>query len=494
SILGLNDDSILEYLRIRKMIPNQEGSMVKPSNLYHADVELFRIVFGNAPDKLLSASFKGNSDSIQNLQKIGVNTSVDAKNFLKCAEYIAEQVKWTAELENDSTINLRVPALVALNYLYNNFSSLSFNDEQWACLELIEFVPVVPVMANGQRHKCCPMPPSGFGTLKNICRPEYRDISWTQLPIIDYNVIPRGDITRKYPHIGTPTPEHVLKHLKQISMKLDELVDRKDVYRIVKMIYGILDRTARNSDSTIGRWLKKAGTIFLNINEGEDPFDRKNWKAYSQLKFGATKQENDFIKEILQPYPELLKAAGVKNVRLECLPEPEDKQTNRFLTGILNLLSENPDVHDTVFDVKGEKFYANKYVLAANGGMFKKFLSSTHFKGSTPSDPAVHEISEMDPRSFEVFLSYLYGNMLNVSISSKWNVVEEESERVQLYLDLLWAANFYELIDLRDIVECRLSRYLTRTNVKIIKEYADKYEGKQLAKVCANYMKTNCQD
>src|SRR5581483_3585270 len=40
SILRLNDDSILEYLRNRKTIPNQEGNLVKPSNLYHGNVEL----------------------------------------------------------------------------------------------------------------------------------------------------------------------------------------------------------------------------------------------------------------------------------------------------------------------------------------------------------------------------------------------------------------------------------------------------------------------
>ncbi|CAG8521733.1 7331_t:CDS:2 [Paraglomus brasilianum] len=499
SILELQQSEVLTYLKENKSIPNRRGKLAKPKDLFDERVELFREVFNGAPEKLLSTSFDTSRDSMRILCNIGLNATVTPHSFTSCIEYISSQVE-KAVVRRLDTVGFRNNAFAALNYLYNNFASLTFSSEQWRYIMTEKFVPTAPVRETPLRYDFA-FAKGGFGSFRELCLPQYVDVAWTQSPVIDENAVPKGIMKQAHPNCGKPKPERIVEHLVYVSTKLItsprwKKEGRYAIIELTRTIYQTLSDmlTEYEGDSDFGECLEDAGPVFLNVecdNKDDDPYDSSNWKDVSELKFGSTKQEPDYIKNSLQPFSKLLQAVGVGTVISKRLEEPEYDQSKSFLKGMMELLLKGPTIHDTVFKVQGQEFYANRYVLAANGGMFERFISNSNFKPHTPLEPSIHTITEMLPRSFEIFLRFLYGMKIDDAIKNVETPMEDESDLVQVYLDILWASDYYKLDNLQAIMESRLSCHLTRVNVDDIKIAAEACEATKLVEVCDEFIQDN---
>jgi hypothetical protein len=98
-------------------------------------------------------------------------------------------------------------------------------------------------------------------------------------------------------------------------------------------------------------------------------------------------------------------------------------------------------------------------------------------------------INGIRPKIFWVLLLWLYGESLENAVSDKFG---QESSK-DFYLDLLKAADFYCVVDLKDEVEDRIiySGYIGVSNVCDILEWSKSSNAERLRDYCKYYIMHN---
>jgi len=199
---------------------------------------------------------------------------------------------------------------------------------------------------------------------------------------------------------------------------------------------------------------------------------------------------------------------------------------NRLLTkknnALDSLFDQNFPLNDIIFIVNSEKIQANRFMLANSSKFFRQKFASAR---SSPINFARHTINDVEhvehvePNSMRVMLRYLYGQNIDDAIkcyrvipqnssyesdNRGYSYDDDEAEYVEFksfcketqdifvrYKDLLKLANDYELDHLKELMEGRLSRSVTRSNVEEMKSFAETYSAVQLKKYCNQFILEN---
>ncbi|GJN10328.1 hypothetical protein PR202_ga28414 [Eleusine coracana subsp. coracana] len=149
----------------------------------------------------------------------------------------------------------------------------------------------------------------------------------------------------------------------------------------------------------------------------------------------------------------------------------------------LGRLLETMEGTDVQFHVRDKVFAAHKLVLAARSPVFKaEFFSPVKKETTTISSCNLIHISDMDPKVFEAMLHYMYTNTFPVMEG------DEEEEGAVLALDLLVAADKYNLKGLKSITEDKLCNYIDESRVFKMLTVAEAYQCCKLKKKCLEFM------
>ncbi|RIA90195.1 hypothetical protein C1645_770651, partial [Glomus cerebriforme] len=415
SILSLKNREIEQYFELYPLIPNKSfQALVKANTLYDITVPLFCNVFEGS-DKFLPSILCGNPVWVAALKRIGLKYQVNCKTFIECAQEIESQFQHDRYPMNV----VKHRAKYVIDYLYENREIfLKFSSDQWAQIMQIRFVPSEKSLQGSLFEEA--KETSGFESFAVLCFQRYKEVCWTQRPLFEKNVEPTDLFLKNCSKIvGKPSPGDVIDHWLFV---VDKIKSRSSytwrssenynvIKKIIKKIYEIMNEFSKENAEEFKSIVDSEEKLFLN---GEDPFDKENWVAGSELVFGV--QENvrkglNKVNECLIPYEDLLLLAGAHKLEeiSDYSDDDEEKhdQKNLLLNNLLNKFTKYPDTrhHDVIFIVGEEesKIGANRYVLSAASKYFEKMFCG-HTAESIENEQIVVRIEDIQPDAFQVFL------------------------------------------------------------------------------------------
>nr|CAG4643789.1 EOG090X02IW [Lepidurus arcticus] len=136
----------------------------------------------------------------------------------------------------------------------------------------------------------------------------------------------------------------------------------------------------------------------------------------------------------------------------------------------------NPELSDVQFRVEGRVFYAHKIILITASPRFKAMLNSKFCEGNPP----IIQINDIRYDIFQMVMHYLYkGGCENLEVDQ--NDV----------LELMAAANFFQLDGLLRFCESRCSILVDLDNIVSMYIHAKVYNAVQLLEFCQGFLLQN---
>ncbi|CAG8733670.1 uncharacterized protein OCT59_011814 [Rhizophagus irregularis] len=475
-------NSILDYgkvvkdLKDKPCFPTYNKKLKKVDQLYDINNSVFKTIFSGNMGMFLHNDLK----YLNELSSIGFKYKVNQETFIICAKYIEKLGK---KVNPPSDTRYRGFALI--DYFYKNIDTLKFEEG----MERFQFIPISKDL--GKPYNLNHVRTNTLDCFDHIVLSKYKEVAWSQMSLIAEDVVPPKHVLQKYPTLGKPEVTIVIEHLRYLYMNLrvdDEWktnwagVFKNNVYEVYKW----LEDECKENDIDLTEHIHERERLFLNFNKNQDPFDDDNWVSIKDLILNSQIDEDRYICLALQKYPTMLKSAGVKEVKRPDYKINVCLHNQSIIIGkaVFDLLfDQETSLNDIIFIVDEEEIKANRYMLAASSEFFQKEFSS--------ANPGLikNTVNDIKPNSMRILLRYLYGQDIDVAIKSL--KIDSDTSKFVLYEDLLKLANSYELAHLKEMMELRLSRKITRSNVENMKKFAVTSGANQLKEFCDLYIITN---
>ncbi|RHZ79539.1 hypothetical protein Glove_144g90 [Diversispora epigaea] len=457
------------------------NDLLPVSDLFDYDNIVFRTVFGGDSNVFLHFNLVKHKYKLSN---IGFNDELNSVAFDRCAL----KIEALQEMDNPPH-DIRHRGFILVDHFYDDVAEYELRE-----IDRIPFVPITKYL--DKPYDKYYNYPQVLDCFNNIILPQYKGVAWSQKALIAEDVIPPTDALEIYPSLGKPSDITVIKHLKFLRNKIindDEWRnDWKETFvSNVFEVYDWLEEKCSNENLRLREYIKVHEPLFLNLSKSQDPFDTDNWVSASNLVLNAEPGEDKYINPRLAKSYAMLKSAGVQeikapNFKIQVREHDQLSINNKFL--LENLSNQVNSLHDVIFNVKGEKIWASRNVLAASSEFFhQKFAPEGEYANS---NPVTIDIDDVSPTSIRILLHYLYGQNIDNAIWKHQDTINQTSN-FEPYRELLELANDYELDHLKELMELKLSRIVNRSNVKDIKNLAEDLKAGQLKVYCNRYIEDN---
>jgi len=474
----LNHPKIAQDLRDKRCFPSMNKKLKKITDLYDYNNIVFRTIFNENLDMFL------HHDLLEHkriLSSIGFKGEINQETLTNCALKIDELHR-----KRRSPPNVLYRGIILIDHLYKNIDVLKLD-------EGIMRIKFVPISRDSGNHYSMNMNrlnrdrPQILGCFNDMILPKYREVAWSQMPLISEDVIPPSRVLQKYPLLGKPKVADVIEHLRFLYETLqydDELRNwsetrfRHDVYEVYKWLE---KECLDDDDLDLTEYIESSDPLFLNFNINQDPFDTGNWVSVEDLVLNRQPNEEKYVNPSLARYHTMLKRAGAKEVKRPNVKIDVRNHKDNRSTVFEFLLDQKFPLNDFTFIVNGERIKASRYMIAASSEFFReKFVSNPNLTSDT--------VKDVTPNSVRVLLRYLYDQSIDDAIKSLRDL---HSDKSLIYKDLLKLANNYRLDHLKELMESKLSWLVTMSNVKEMKRFAETSDARQLEKYCDQYIIDN---
>ncbi|CAG8526319.1 334_t:CDS:2, partial [Acaulospora colombiana] len=490
-VLLLGNNEIENHLCKLEVIPNKNHTMVsKVNELYDVNVPLFRDIFGNT-NKFLPLEFQENPAILNTLGRMGLKRRVDSHTFLECAREIEDKARETTEI----TV-VKQLAKTLMMKLFSCYEELQFDSNQWKELMIINFVPTdTNIPKHYEIHK------NEIVALNSVCFYKYKNLVWTQVPLLDRFFDPPQQLLIDCPNICKPELRIVIDHWYEVALKSSKSLNanwrsyegQKQFVDMMKEIYEYLNSQIDDLNQEYIR-----SRIFVEenlfLNDEDYPFESESWVSGSSLFLGISKDIDQGLRKVspfLEKYKTLLNLAGARELKIvEKKVKLIDHDQKAFLLdNMLKLFmgQERSKHHDVEFIFpNNEKIYANRYVLSAAAEHFKNSFCGDMNESNEFKRVSV-EIDYCESDAFRVFICWLYGQ----SFEALKAVIVDQDDYLQLLIELLKASNAYMILPLKAILEKTIIDEISVDNVIEIKKWADECEADQLKEHFKRYIEVN---
>ena len=203
------------------------------------------------------------------------------------------------------------------------------------------------------------------------------------------------------------------------------------------------------------------------------------------------------IRKFLVPYEKLLNALGCPAfVQPDPLPPRAAPEDTGFSLGLeINNLRQRGELIDVVFEVDGVTMSAHKNVLVVASDFCKALFTGEWGKTSELRVPFEYG----SKRTLSAMLDFAYGiDFVGPELENPGDV-KEIADRLDEMLELLRAADSWQMLRLRDQVEDFLTDtanatiYRCADNVDSIRDIAAQANAARLVTDCNNYIQRNAE-
>ncbi|KAF9996371.1 hypothetical protein BGZ65_008040, partial [Modicella reniformis] len=504
-----------DLLQNKRFILARDGSLRSSKALFDAHDTLCTTIFEDMPSKFPDQSIW---DLVWQAKKhlFLFRDSKDPVVVRECAMHVLDMTKGLTQLPSEV---VRSRAVTLVNFIYKNENQNNWLDSQW------KIVPA-EVSTNSPHDEYIPeVPPyQSFDELMDLI---WHEVVWTQCAFFPDNLKPSQQFKKRYPTVGTPTPEVVVEHLKVLVTQLAKTwtsVDKQLAFRSsLFTVYQVLDEFAGHNGDELAVLLENELKQPYIINGYDaDLKDPDSWLWPHQLMLDIENPIHHFftVPRRLQPYRRFLVAAGAQQMQaVEGRVEvPEGRRVGDIETRLLNCF-EAQDQHSGFMDVRfkfssGRQIIAHKFVLVHANEYFTRRFTGVWAEHTTreASDPgvAVIDLSKQE-ETYEAFyglLHHFYNDRLIITngpaipasevteMDSDAKGVDNPDElrdRVQYLMELLQLSNRYETNRLKALIayEVVSKKMVIHGNVFSVREHAQLAECKDILEHCEKYLRKN---
>ncbi|CAG8602369.1 6879_t:CDS:2, partial [Acaulospora colombiana] len=494
-LLLKKNSNIENYLSLIEVIPNKNSTeFVKANTLYDANVPLFRDIFDD--DKFLPIEFQNNSNVLNALGRIGLKRRVDSRTFIDCAREIERKARESPDGVIEVIKRLGRTLMVEL---FTNYEALSFNPLQWRVLTSIKFVPT-----DANLSGLFEIHTDAISSLDSVCLFKYKDLIWTQVPLLDRILDPPRRLLIARPNLCEPRLDDIINHWYEVALEISPQKSvkwrsndgQRQFREMMKEIYEYLNSQICNANEAyIGSRIRTDAKLFLN---DDNPFEPESWVAGINLVYGVSEDVGGGQRKVspfLEKYKSLLKLAGageLKDVHNDVVVRKHDQiiylsdQLRELLKGQENTLHHDVEFR---FSNRGDdkRVYANRYVLSAACEHFRTEFSG-YMRESIEGQRVSVEIEDSNPAAFQALVYWLYGQSFEKASEA---LPQDPSDYLNSLIDLLNVSNLYRIDPLKDILEKTIANKCDVNNVIEILKWAELYNAGQLKSHCRKYIIEN---
>jgi hypothetical protein len=473
----LGDSKIVNGLKDKPCFPTYTNKLKKIDQLYNINNNIFKFIFSENMGMFLHGDLLGYSSQ---LSTIRFKNNINQETFISCAKHVE-----MLEKKVDPPSDIRYRGFALIDYFYKNINTLKFEGG----MERLRFIPVSKYLGKpyNLNYDCT----QTLDCFDHIILSKYKEVAWSQKFLIAEDVVPPNHVLQKYPSLGKPEVATVIEHLRFLykNIRVNDEWKRNwaGVFKNnVHEVYKWLEDECKTNNADLSDQIHSSERLFLNFNKNIDSFDDDNWVSAKDLILNSEPDEDKYVNMSLQNYPTMLKSAGVKEVKRPSIKIHVSNYNQSFIIGnavFKFLFDKEFSLNDITFIVKEEEIKASRYMLAASSEFFRREFSSVN------QDPIRTTIEDIEPNAMRILLRYLYGQDIDVAFKSL--NIDDNDSKFALYKDLLKLANNYELVHLKELMELRLSRSITRSNVENMKQFAETSKADQLKEFCDHFIIVN---
>lgn len=353
------------------------------------------------------------------------------------------------------------------------------------------FVPVLSSFAVSYRStRMEQLVPNGSIAIRNlseVIQQEDLSIAWSEAPILAVSIPTAISKMLRSDVFLCPKVINHLRYLASIHGTVST-GDIPDFCEDLKKTYKYLDEHADAAEEL------KNDAVWLNIDSYTQVTKKQlssSWTTAANLVEGLGHDSGNLrqVGDFLRPYTAqdgLLVRCGMQKVKhvqpLQALPDPEERSHADDLYAQLIKFRESGKYTDFVLRVDGKYISVHRVILAAKSEYFRKMLDSN--MAETTSGVMVCEDAEYE--AVLAVVEYMYCGELRVE------KVDME-DKLDLYLEVMMAADMWMLQGLKAEVEVRLSQtwFMKPGMVMKILEVAEVYGARRLVTVCKRYVLEN---
>ncbi|KAG8937435.1 hypothetical protein FRC00_005672 [Tulasnella sp. 408] len=332
------------------LIPDEDGIPKTPNELYDHRIEFYALQFKGRRDLFVHPEFR---DLINGMIPLGVRREFDSKDLQAFIETVDK------DANNGQDVMERAKWL----WRHINNSPLTIGGIDYRIIRKRRFIPCRRTQYSPDSTLSQYAP-----TLEMVVSPdevhldEHAPLLWTLRAPFDLE--PSANLKRIYPEIGRPTAEHVVQHLKNLSIHIaNHKLQSETLFHDIQHIYEWLRMNLKD----VKRYLQLISPypVWLNVDSMENPW---TWCTANQLVFDLTRDTGRSFKakEFLCDYRELLLAAGAKKRRYATISQqkPETSHYEKVLAGWRELRRKEL-FFDIWFKPEGSVIGAHRTLLAA---------------------------------------------------------------------------------------------------------------------------------
>ncbi|KAG8987333.1 hypothetical protein FRB94_006527 [Tulasnella sp. JGI-2019a] len=355
----------------RPFIPDMDGVLRKPEELYDHRVESFIAAFGSRQAKFVHRNYRTDIDSFV---RVGVRKDLDAPTLITCVVALDEDVRrggfdwdratgfWAVFADSNAVRELQLNTIA-------NFRFIPYNTHRHDIPGFAEFAR--------------PLQDPDVASPRELVRAEHAPVVWTQRACFPTSL--PTFISMVMPDLGVPTTEQVVNHLEILATEIAPQYPRNHSLQhdLIKT-YDWLRAHIREAGHYLAQ--RSNSLLWLNVTNWTDEW---TWRSSKQLIFDLRyddPQNGHYdVKDRLLPYKDLLMIAGAHEQARLTIPEgfaPEGGMVHKEgLCLGLDFLRQNGWMTDIQFEVGGEVIQAHRAVLAATMDHFRVALTSTYQEG-----------------------------------------------------------------------------------------------------------------
>ncbi|CAG8469336.1 5658_t:CDS:10 [Funneliformis caledonium] len=186
--------------------------------------------------------------------------------------------------------------------------------------------------------------------LNNIILPAYREVAWSQMPLIAEDVIPSQQVLEKYPSFGKPDVSTVVRHLRFLYsiLRYDEVWKKDWTDAFKNNIYEVYKWLNEECSSNVDRDLSEHicfEPLFLNFRRNKHPFNLENWVSADDLVLNSEFGDAKNVYPDLAKYSTMLKSAGAReikrlNVKIKNIDDAIQKLNDNYQDSKLSLYKD----------------------------------------------------------------------------------------------------------------------------------------------------------
>lgn len=495
----------LDKLRQSRLAPNRSKKLLAARELFdHTDV-IFTSAFRNEQNDVFL--FKQLEGDKQFWMELGLKHRVNGE--FEPPDYILCLTKMRNRLENckDDTAYLEMVAdsQVVLQPLTAPSTALGrFTNMHWvAVADQATFPAMVrldrqpPYRQEVMALQATAMP---LLHLRDVIGSQYISICWSQTSFPAFE--PTVTTLAKLPSRGKPSTIMAWRHVNHMADSMEGLAEHA-VEAFLSDLYDTYDYLQDNLEESRGSFTAFQGSkVWFNLELADPKLVRKADLESCRcsienliLESSCDTKNLKSVRQGLIRYRGLLKALGCKSIVYPSVEETKTPST-QLVSASLSRLRREEILLDLTLEAKDGNIRAHKVVLAAASTFF-----ATRFKDYWPNNNTI-DLKQFSHATLSIVVDFAYTDSAytNASVWKSMRVHENDTvdviaDKLDDLLDLLEAANYFDMPDLKVEVENQIlipAKYFIREhNVLGVLNRASDAKAGQVEAYCTRFYKGN---